>query len=176
MQKLDRSGTAPSVAGSLGTPVVSSPGLALPTAPILGAAPAVPSLVSPLVQACVPALAGLPGGGLSIPPVNVPSVDTIGIPSECLLLKNMFDPKLETEPEFDLDIKEDVQDECSKFGALKHIYVDKNSAGFVYLRFENTQSAISAQRALHGRWFAGKMITATFMLPQNYEATFPDSR
>ncbi|KAL7237050.1 hypothetical protein ACSBR1_020183 [Camellia fascicularis] len=176
MQKLDRSGTAPSVAGSLGTPVVSSPGLALPTAPILGAAPAVPSLVSPLVQASVPALAGLPGGGLSIPPVNVPSVDTIGIPSECLLLKNMFDPKLETEPEFDLDIKEDVQDECSKFGALKHIYVDKNSAGFVYLQFENTQSAISAQRALHGRWFAGKMITATFMLPQNYEATFPVSR
>ncbi|GMP37487.1 hypothetical protein CsSME_00009137 [Camellia sinensis var. sinensis] len=101
MQKLDRSGTAPSVAGSLGTPVVSSPGLALPTAPILGAAPAVPSLVSPLVQACVPALAGLPGGGLSIPP---------------------------TEPEFDLDIKEDVQDECSKFGALKHIYVDNRAA------------------------------------------------
>lgn len=40
----------------------------------------------------------------------------------------------------------------------------RNSAGFVYLRFENTQAALSAQRALHGRWFAGKMITATFMV------------
>jgi len=32
---------------------------------------------------------------------------------------------LQTEPDFDLDIKEDVEAECSKFGALKHIYVDK---------------------------------------------------
>lgn len=40
----------------------------------------------------------------------------------------------------------------------------RNSAGFVFLRFENTQSASCAQRALHGRWFAGKMITATFMV------------
>ncbi|XP_057500152.1 uncharacterized protein LOC130784334 isoform X2 [Actinidia eriantha] len=176
MQKLDRSGFAPSVAGPLGNPVVNSPGLALPTTPILGAAPSVSPLVSPLVQASVPALAGLPGAGLTVPPVAVSSVDILGVPSECLLLKNMFDPKLETEPDFDLDIKEDVQDECSKFGSLKHIYVEKNSDGFVYLRFENTQAAISAQRALHGRWFAGKMITATFMVPQNYEAKFPDSR
>lgn len=29
------------------------------------------------------------------------------------------------EPDFDLDIKDDVQAECSKFGMLKHIYVDK---------------------------------------------------
>ncbi|KAA8535974.1 hypothetical protein F0562_028452 [Nyssa sinensis] len=176
MQKLDRSGTASSITGSLVNPVVSSPGLTLPTAPILGAASAVSPLVAPLVQPSVPALVGLPGAGLSIPSITVPSIDTVGVPSECLLLKNMFDPKLETEPDFDLDIKEDVQDECSKFGMLKHIYVDKNSSGFVYLRFENTQSAINAQRALHGRWFAGKMITATFQLPQNYEAKFPDSR
>lgn len=40
----------------------------------------------------------------------------------------------------------------------------RNSSGFVYLRFENVQSAASAQRSLHGRWFAGKMITATFMV------------
>ena len=36
--------------------------------------------------------------------------------------------------------------------------------GFVYLRFDKVASALSAQRALHGRWFAGKMITATFMV------------
>lgn len=41
---------------------------------------------------------------------------------------------------------------------------NRNTAGFVYLRFDNTESAASAQRALHGRWFAGKMITATFMV------------
>lgn len=172
MVKLDRSGTATSIAGTLGSPALSSSGILPVGAPTIGVAPVVPSLVAPLI----PGIPGLPGTGLSIPAVSVPSVDTIGVPSECLLLKNMFDPKLETEPDFDQDIKEDVQEESSKFGALKHIYVDKNSAGFVYLRFENTQSAMNAQRSLHGRWFAGKMITATFMLPQTYEAKFPDSR
>jgi hypothetical protein len=34
-------------------------------------------------------------------------------------------PLLQTEPDFDLDIKEDVQEECSKFGKLKHIFVEK---------------------------------------------------
>ncbi|CAI9769794.1 unnamed protein product [Fraxinus pennsylvanica] len=177
MQKLDRTGTASSIAGSLGTPIINSPGLSLPTPPVLGVAPAVPPLIASLGQAPVPALAGLAAACLSVPAAAaVPSIDTIGVPSECLLLKNMFDPKLEAEPDFDLDIKEDVQDECLKFGTLKHIYVDRNTAGFVYLRFENTQSAIAAQQALHGRWFAGKMITATFLLPQNYEDKFPHSR
>ncbi|KAI3745243.1 hypothetical protein L1987_58352 [Smallanthus sonchifolius] len=148
MQKLDRSGTATSGVGSLGIPTANGTGL----------------------TAGVPAIASMP-----IPPVTVPSIESVGIPSECLLLNNMFDPELEDEPDFDLDIKEDVQSECSKHGKLKHIYVEKNSAGFVYLRFENTQSAVAAQRALHGRWFAGKMITASFMVPQNYEAKFPDS-
>jgi hypothetical protein len=32
---------------------------------------------------------------------------------------------LQTDPDFDLDIRDDVQEECSKFGQLKHIFVDK---------------------------------------------------
>ncbi|XP_055962222.1 uncharacterized protein LOC126653691 isoform X2 [Mercurialis annua] len=173
MQKLDRSGTASSFTASLGTSIAST-GHAGSVAPILGAASVLPPVAAPLMPGVVPGLPGLPGtvqlGGA------IPSVETVGVPSECLLLKNMFDPTAETEPDFDLDIKEDVQDECSKFGRLKHIFVDKNTAGFVYLQFEDTQSAMNAQRALHGRWFAGKMITATYMVPEMYEAQFPESR
>ncbi|XP_011045848.1 PREDICTED: RNA-binding protein 39 [Populus euphratica] len=169
MQKLDRTGTASSITGSLGTPT-------LPTAPILGAAPVMSPAIAPLLSGSVLAIPGLPVAGLQLPATTIPTVETIGVPSDCLLLKNMFDPKTETEPDFDLDIKEDVQEECSRFGNVKHIHVDKNSAGFVYMRFENMQGAVNAQRALHGRWFAGKMITATFMVPQAYEAKFPDSR
>ncbi|XP_039035253.1 RNA-binding protein 39-like isoform X2 [Hibiscus syriacus] len=160
MAKLDRSGTASSITGSIGMPI-NSTGLGATTAPILGAAPLAQSLIPPTLQASIPTISGLPGG--------------LQIPSECLLLKNMFDPGLETEPDFDLDIKEDVKEECSKFGKLKHIYVDRDSAGFVYLRFEDVQGAKNAQRNLHGRWFAGKMITAAYMMPQTYEAKFPDS-
>lgn len=156
MQKLDRSGNTTS---ALGIPANNSTGLAPAGVPFSG-------------------LASMPGAvplQLPLPPVPVPPIESIGIPSECLLLKNMFDPELEDEPDFDLDIKDDVQSECAKYGKLRHIYVEKESAGFVYLRFENSQSAVAAQQALHGRWFAGKMITATFMVPQNYEGKFPDS-
>jgi hypothetical protein len=34
----------------------------------------------------------------------------------------------------------------------------------VYLQFDTAAAASKAQQALHGRWFAGKMITATFMV------------
>ncbi|XP_013724900.2 RNA-binding protein 39 isoform X2 [Brassica napus] len=159
MMKLDRSGTA------------SSTGLtAVPS--MLGATSTVSPLVAPLVQGGFPAVAGLAGLGVNVPAV----VDPVGVPSEFLLLKNMFDPSTETELGFDKDIEEDVRDECSKFGELNHIFVDKNSMGFVYLRFENAQAAMGAQRALHGRWFAGKMITATYMTTETYEAKFPQSK
>ncbi|CAM6101661.1 unnamed protein product [Calypogeia fissa] len=180
MQKLDRSGTASGVAATGATP------LATPALGLLGAAvPGIPAAVAPLVTnpllaAQVPltgmAIAGLTSPGLGAPAIGAAPVEPIGVPSEFLLLKYMFDPKLETEPDFDQDIKEDVQEECSKFGQVKHIFVDKNSAGHVYLRFDSTQAAISAQRALHGRWFAGKMITATFMTMGAYETKFPESK
>ncbi|KNA05378.1 hypothetical protein SOVF_190900 isoform A [Spinacia oleracea] len=175
MQKLDRSGNATGVAGSLASSAVNSGGLSMASMPLPGA-PGISPLVAPLMQPSVSSLGGLPGSGLSAAPGTLSMVDTMGVPSECLLLKNMFDPSLETEPDFDLDIKEDVQDECTKFGPLKHIFVDKNTEGYVYLKFDNTQSAMNAQRALHGRWFAGKMISATYMLPLEYEAKFPESR
>uniref|UniRef100_A0A0A9A187 Pco133413 n=1 Tax=Arundo donax TaxID=35708 RepID=A0A0A9A187_ARUDO len=138
--------------------------MTIPAVSVLGAPPAVPVL-----RPTVPGLGSIPG---ATPPVATQSID-VASPSECLLLKNMFDPAVETDPDFDLDIRDDVQDECSKFGKLKHIFVDKHTAGFVYLRFDSITAAMSAQKALHGRWFAGKMITATFMSPQQYEMKFP---
>ncbi|XP_010515913.1 PREDICTED: RNA-binding protein 39-like [Camelina sativa] len=88
----------------------------------------------------------------------------------------MFDPSTETYPYFDVDVREDVIEECSNFGRMKHIYVDTNSAGFVYLRFVKAQAAMGAQRALHGRWFGGRMMTATYMTREAYEAKFPESK
>ncbi|RLN41795.1 hypothetical protein C2845_PM01G03420 [Panicum miliaceum] len=164
MQKLDRSGITTSLTGGMGTTGLNTP-VGIPAVSILGAAPA----AAPVLRPTVPGLGLIPGATL---PITAPSIE-LAPPSECLLLKNMFDPALETDPDFDLDIRDDVQEECSKFGQLKHIFVDKNTAGFVYLRFDSITAAMSAQKALHGRWFAGKMITATFMTPQQYEMKFP---
>ncbi|GJN30333.1 hypothetical protein PR202_gb18628 [Eleusine coracana subsp. coracana] len=164
MQKLDRSGTTTSLTGGMSATGLSTP-VTIPAVSVLGAPPA----VAPVLRPTLPALMSTPGATLPVTPQSA----EVALPSECLLLKNMFDPAVETDPDFDLDIRDDVQDECSKFGKLKHIFVDKNTAGFVYLRFDSITAAMSAQKALHGRWFAGKMITATFMSPQQYEVKFP---
>ncbi|KAG6487906.1 hypothetical protein ZIOFF_056644 [Zingiber officinale] len=168
MQKL--AGTAGSIPGTLAAPA-ANPALLTPAASILG-----PSMIPSILQPSVPPFVGLPTSGLPVASTAAaPPLHTAGVPSECLLLKNMFDPTVESEPDFDLDIKEDVHDECSKFGTVKHIYVDKNSAGYVYLHFDDVTSSMKAQNALHGRWFAGKMITATYMAPQQYMAKFPNA-
>ncbi|XP_076912183.1 uncharacterized protein LOC143570411 isoform X2 [Bidens hawaiensis] len=155
MAKLDRSGIASGLPGTLGVgaPLVNGSGSIL--------AGGLPSTGLPAVP--VPGLAQM---------VPVTALEPIGTPSECLLLKNMFDPATETEPDFDLDIKEDVGEECSKFGRVKHIYVDKQSAGYVYLRFESVEAASRAQQGMHKRWFAGKMISAIFLQPYEYDAKF----
>ncbi|XWS41425.1 hypothetical protein CRYUN_Cryun17cG0080700 [Craigia yunnanensis] len=107
MQKLDRSGIATSITGSLGVPLLngSAPNPQVVSLPVNG-------------QAAYPASV--------LPPImSTTALDPIGQPSECLLLTNMFDVATETEPDFDFEIKEDVEEECSKYGRVKHIYVDK---------------------------------------------------
>ncbi|KAL9341235.1 hypothetical protein Peur_067454 [Populus x canadensis] len=155
MQKLDRTGTATSIAGSLGVPLLngSAPNQQAISLPVNGQ--------TNIGAATFPALV-LPS----------PAYESIGQPSECLLLKNMFDPATETEPDFDLDIKEDVEEECSRYGQVKHIWVDKNSAGHVYLQFDSMEAAARAQRAMHMRWFARRSILAIFMPTREYEARF----
>ncbi|CAN1199328.1 RNA-binding protein 39 [Linum perenne] len=162
MQKLDRSGIATrsfaSISSSLGVPMLN------------GSAQTPQTMTLPINgQAAL-------GGALPVHVLPAPAYQSIGKPSECLLLQNMFDPSTETEPDFDLDIKDDVEEECSKYGRVKHIYVEKNSAGFVYLRFDTMEGAARAQAAMHMRWFARRSISATFMPPHEYEAKFPDSR
>ncbi|KAB5547502.1 hypothetical protein DKX38_010908 [Salix brachista] len=156
MQKLDRTGIATSIAGSLGVPLLNgtAPNQQAITLPVNGqtntGAAAFPALVLPS-----------------------PAYESIGQPSDCLLLKNMFDPATETEPDFDLDIKEDVEEECSRYGRVEHVRVDKNSAGYVYLRFDSMEAAAKAQRAMHMRWFASRSILAIFM--QEAQATLLDN-
>ncbi|XP_024951329.1 uncharacterized protein LOC102610927 isoform X2 [Citrus sinensis] len=110
MQKLDRTGIATSIAGSLGVaPAVNGSAVNQQaiSLPVVGQ-PAVP----------VPAV--------TAPVIPNMAAEFIGSPSECLLLKNMFDPAMETDPDFDLEIQGDVEEECSKYGRVKHIYVDNH--------------------------------------------------
>ncbi|GAB4822034.1 hypothetical protein N2152v2_009080 [Parachlorella kessleri] len=143
--------------------LATNAGLAPPTLPTaLNPVPVVPAVpVQP--QVLVPSAVTLEQGLLG--PASP-------IATQCLLLKNMFNPAEETEPTWDQDIAVDVKEECEKYGPVEHIHVDRNSQGFVYLKFNNLQSAAAAQRALHGRWFAGRQIVADFQFTPVYNNFF----
>eukprot|EP00656_Telonema_subtile_P029688 TRINITY_DN32771_c0_g1_i1.p1 TRINITY_DN32771_c0_g1~~TRINITY_DN32771_c0_g1_i1.p1 ORF type:complete len:175 (-),score=49.65 TRINITY_DN32771_c0_g1_i1:152-676(-) len=101
-----------------------------------------------------------------------PGVQIAAMPQRSILLRNMFDPSTETDPAFDLEIKEDVSEECSRYGAVEHVAVGKNTPGFVYVRFTDTAGATNAKNTLSGRWFAGKMISVDYLLESSYSTKF----
>jgi RNA-binding protein 39 len=136
------------------------------------------------------------GRGTAMPGINMPGMSMMGMPnapapapaapvkfhqpliqpSTCVIIKNMFDPSQETDPEFDQDIKEDVEEEALKFGKLKHILVDKNSMGMVYVRYAEVEGAKKLVSAFNGRWFASRQITAEFVIETTYLARYPQAK
>jgi RNA-binding protein 39 len=105
------------------------------------------------------------------------------IPTPCLLLKNMFDPAQEEirardegaeDPANDWvkEVEVDVQEECSRFGEVKHIFLDRISKGFVYVKFADQHGASAAHRALNGRFYSGKQILVDFQFEKPYGTHF----
>ncbi|XP_062842410.1 RNA-binding protein 39a isoform X2 [Trichomycterus rosablanca] len=106
-------------------------------------------------------------------PLNLPSQP---IATHCFQLSNMFDPNSENDPGWDVEIQDDVIEECNKHGGVIHIYVDKKSAeGNVYVKCPTIPAAMAAVSALHGRWFGGKMIKAAYVPLPTYHNLFPES-
>jgi len=118
----------------------------------------------------------VPGVPTPAPPLPAPALLPVAPPSQYLLLRNMFDPTKETDPNFHLEVQEEVGEECRrKFGPVLHVFVDKDSAGHVYLKFGTLEGAQKAQIGLNKRWFSQNQISAEYMDPQAYHARFPDA-
>ena len=56
-------------------------------------------------------------------------------------------------------MKDDVIDECSKYGSIVHVRVDEMSFnGQISLKCISVPDAIAVINSLHGRYFAGKLM------------------
>jgi len=108
-----------------------------------------------------------PAASAANPPIN----------TTCFMLTNMFEPSGETNPDWESEIKDDVIDECAAHGGAVHVHVDKTaSQGNVYVKVFNPTTASLAVNALHGRMFAGRVITAAYIPEENYVDLFPDAK
>jgi len=95
-------------------------------------------------------------GSFSMIASNLAELGATNVPSHCLVLTNLFDPKQNEEKSegFNpLDIKDDVYFECNKFGPVEKIYVDDKSNGNVFLKFANNniEAAVKAKGELDNR-------------------------
>ncbi|KAL0849115.1 hypothetical protein ABMA28_013468 [Loxostege sticticalis] len=129
------------------------------------------------------------GTGLQIPPAAASVLMGAGsalvnpqpqvappIATQCFMLNNMFDPATESNPNWDIEIRDDVISECNKHGGVLHVYVDKASPqGNVYCKCPTIATAVASVNTLHGRWFAGRVITAAYVPLVNYHSLFPDA-
>lgn len=79
------------------------------------------------------------------------------IATQCFMLSNMFDPRSETDTNWAKDLRQEIIDECSQYGGVVHVQVDKEASdGNVYVKSVSISAASLAVNNLHGRFFAGK--------------------
>lgn len=112
------------------------------------------------------------GAAASIPPAFVsPAVaGRSPIPSRCILLENMFNPATETDPEFHLSIRDDVAEECAKFGKVLELRVHRTSPlGLVFVKMESIRAAQNVAQMLNGRYFAGMQVVVAHLLESFFD-------
>ncbi|KAH9076865.1 hypothetical protein Ae201684P_010796 [Aphanomyces euteiches] len=106
--------------------------------------------------------------------------DIEGVDNHCFVVKNMFDLQKERRsgnPEWHVEIQQDVEEECSRYGKVLHSYVEKDKeGGLVYVCFDSVAAAREAAHRLHGRWFNMRQISVRYMPSQEYVGMFPATR
>ncbi|KAF2722842.1 hypothetical protein K431DRAFT_283668 [Polychaeton citri CBS 116435] len=102
-----------------------------------------------------------------------------------VVLKHMFTlEELEEDSAALLDIKEDVRDECTKFGAVTNVVLyDKEPDGVLTVRFKDAQAARACAAALGKRKFSGFQVEAyissgdeTFMKSSKHDEDTGENR
>ena len=102
-------------------------------------------------------------------PPQVPATDPTKVgnaenPSNHILVHNMFDKDQETEAGWENDIKEEFEEECTKFGKILKIKVmSTEPGGKIYASFDTKEGAQNCASSLAGRWFDKRRLQVEFV-------------
>ena len=76
-----------------------------------------------------------------------------------------------TNSNWENELKEDMIEECLKHGELLNCFVEtRKTGGFVYLKFSNISGPTNAANSLHGRYFAGRMISVLYLEENQFQS------
>ena len=101
------------------------------------------------------------------------AADTGEAPTRVVVLEHMLSPEDLANPDEYNDILEDTREECSQFGKLEQVVIPKAGepgATKVFLEYATEADAGEAIRALQGRTFDGRQVTARYFSMDKYAA------
>jgi RNA-binding protein 39 len=145
------------------------------------AAPQPAAAVVPVVASAAPPSPSRAATGSLVGPAVIPG------PTRCLLLRNMFGTPEEAEqadgPDWPSLLEQDARDACEQAfpsAPPDHVFVDArggsggsdDAGGCVYARLPTAEAAAAAQRMLHGRFYAGRVVAAAFQDEAAYARRF----
>jgi len=71
-----------------------------------------------------------------------------------------------TSANWEMELMDDVIEECNKHGGVLHIYVDRASPqGNIYIKCPSLAAAAASVNSLHGRLFAGEFCFSNRISP-----------
>eukprot|EP00192_Tetraselmis_astigmatica_P004420 CAMPEP_0117657448 /NCGR_PEP_ID=MMETSP0804-20121206/5336_1 /TAXON_ID=1074897 /ORGANISM="Tetraselmis astigmatica, Strain CCMP880" /LENGTH=493 /DNA_ID=CAMNT_0005463903 /DNA_START=90 /DNA_END=1573 /DNA_ORIENTATION=- len=124
-------------------------------------------------------LAGMMGGMMGAPAMGMGMVpDPLATP--VLTLTNCFDLEELNDDEMYTEIKEDMEEECGKYGKVETLLIprplDENKSGMgkVIIKYGSADEAARAKAAMHGRRFGGKTVQAVYISVENFQAGILD--
>ncbi|KAK3393185.1 hypothetical protein B0H63DRAFT_457689 [Podospora didyma] len=96
-----------------------------------------------------------------------------------LQLLNMVTPEELMDNDDYEEIRDDIQEECEKFGKIISLKIprpvggSRQSAGVgkIFIKFENSEVATKALRALAGRKFADRTVVTTYFPEENFDVS-----
>jgi hypothetical protein len=84
--------------------------------------------------------------------------------SKKFVIHNCYDKDEEEDENWWVDIKEDMGDECAKFGRVVGIDVKHLEAGGkVVVEFDSIQGAVAAVKVFHDRWFGERQLKCAYI-------------
>ena len=112
----------------------------------------------------VPAITIQPTIGGSNPVIDPMKIGNVDNPSQHVLVHNMFNKDEETDIGWENDLREELVEECGKYGTIVNvIVVSREAGGKIYTSFSDVTGAQTCARSLAGRWFDRRQLRVEYV-------------
>lgn len=100
------------------------------------------------------------------------------LPTNCILLSNMFDVNevdLVNDPGYFVDLKEEIEDECKKFGEVENTFIEASKEGNVWIKFKDGRGASTTYQTLNNKFFSGRKIICSYVTENTFNTKLRSS-